>query len=351
MSAAMRQLIYINTAQYGLQEFFTVFAVFFAPASALATLGQMWYTKIVYKKKGGVRLRRAVAIILILVLVFSLSAAAEADNEVCFLALNETVLDLSTAPYFYGSAFVPYTVFGSFRIYSSYFSSSNTVSLYRSDKQLYFNLNTGQAFDGEDNYYAISTVKKNGQVYVSVPFVCSFFGLNWSYIKGIGYGDILRITDNDSYLSDSDFIYAAANIMQPRYESYISSLTPPSVSPAVPTTTPPTPDSHAGTSVYLSFEGLPSSALLDTLERYSTHAAFYLSPEDIAANPDIVRRLYGSGHSIGIYCGADAASDYAAGSALLLDAAQVRTVMVSASGDALRLLGLCRRSAAENEHL
>jgi hypothetical protein len=24
--------------------------------------------------------------------------------------------------------------------------------------------------------------------------VCGFFGLTWSYINGIGYGDILRIT-------------------------------------------------------------------------------------------------------------------------------------------------------------
>ena len=291
-------------------------------------------------------MRRAVALLLLLSLLFTLAfsiSGAAAEPEVCFLALNETVLDLSTTPYFYGSAFVPYTVFSSFRIYSSFFSSSNTVCLYHSNKQLYFNLNTGQAFDGDDNYYSTSTVTKNGQIYVSVPFVCSFFGLSWSYIKGVGYGDILRITDSDSYLSDSDFIYAAANIMQPRYESYINSLTPPS--PSAPAeTVVPTQDSHVNTPVYLSFEGLPSSALLDMLSRYSVHAAFYLKPEEIASAPDTVRRICGSGHSVGIYCGVDAAGDYSAGAALLLDAAQIATVMVSSSGDGL---AACTALAAE----
>lgn len=293
-------------------------------------------------------MRRAVTLILVLALVFAMAVAGAASTpEVCFLALNENVQELSVAPYFYGSAFVPYSVFGSFRIYSSFFSSSNTISLYRSDKQLYFNLTTGQAYDGDDNYYATSTVKKNGQVYVSVPFVCNFFGLNWSYIKGIGYGDILRITDSDSYLSDSEFIVAAASIMQPRYESYISSLTPsPSPSPSALPASPTPTAIHNTTPVYLSFEGVPSARLLDLLARYSANAAFYLTPEEIAASPDTVRRIYGSGHSIGVFCGADPAADFAAGSALLLDAVQIRTVLVSSSGDAMTA---CQNYAVQSQ--
>ena len=76
-------------------------------------------------------MRRVITIIIMVALVFSLfSYSALATNDVCFIAVNETLLELSASPYFYGSAFVPYSIFGSFKIYSSYFSSSNTISLY-----------------------------------------------------------------------------------------------------------------------------------------------------------------------------------------------------------------------------
>jgi len=246
------------------------------------------------------------------------------------------VMDLGLAPYFYGSAYVPYTVFSTFRIYSSSFPGSSTISLYRSDQQLYFDLSSGRVYDGDDNYYVTSTVNKNGVIYVSVPFVCNYFGLSWSYINGIGYGDILRITDSRATLTDAEFPNAAASIMQPRYESYIASLVPkttPSPSPSAAPSASPSPGTEVTYSVYLSFEGLPGDSLLDTLERYGVRAAFYLRAEDIALSPDAVRRIYGSGHTVGLWC-ADG-DQYTEASALLLDAAQLCTVLLSASGDSL----------------
>ena len=117
-------------------------------------------------------------------------------------------------------------------------------------------------------------------------------------------------------------------------KSYINSLTP--ASPEVTPTKPEeTPETHEGTSVYLSFEGMPSAAILNSLKSYSVSAAFYLSPEDIASNPDMVRRIAGSGHSVGILCSYDFDSDFNYGSELLFDAAQTRTVMISSSADSL----------------
>jgi urea transporter len=60
-----------------------------------------------------------------LALLCALAVGGDAANsDVGFLALNVVVMDLSLAPYFYGSAYVPYTVFSTFRYYSAVFPGS-----------------------------------------------------------------------------------------------------------------------------------------------------------------------------------------------------------------------------------
>ena len=76
-----------------------------------------------------VSIHRALTIILIAALIVAMSfTGSAAGSNVCFIAINETLLDLSVTPYFYGSAFVPYTVFGNLKIYSAYFPDSKAVT-------------------------------------------------------------------------------------------------------------------------------------------------------------------------------------------------------------------------------
>lgn len=291
-------------------------------------------------------MKRIVAILIIITLLFGMTLLpSSAANDVCFIAVNETLLELSTQPYFFGYAYVPYAVFGNLSVYTTYFPSSNTVSIYKGDKQLYFNLQSGQVYDNDDNYYNISTIQQNGSAYVYVNFVCEFFGLEWSYIKGVGYGDVLRITDSSSYLSDDEFLTAATMLMKSRYETYINSITP--STPTLPEPSPsvsPDVEGNEDTEVYLSFEGVPSESILRTLDTTSIKAAFYLTPEEIAAEPDMVRRVLGTGHNVGILCGDEPAADFEAGASLLFDAACVRPTMISSSGNSDQ----CRDFAAEN---
>ena len=82
--------------------------------------------------------------------------------------------------------------------------------------------------------------------------------------------------------------------------------------------------------VYLSFQGLPSSALIDTLLQFEVDAGFFLTADDIRTSPETVRRLAAEGFSLGALLGAEPLAEYEAFSSLLFEAARVKTLLVSA---------------------
>lgn len=243
----------------------------------------------------------------------------------------------------------PYTVFANFKIYNTYHQSSNTASLYTSSKQLYFDLNTGETYDGEGNYYNVTPISRGGVVYVPVDFICQQYGLSWSYIEGSEYGDVCRITDSGAHLTDAQFLTAAKQLMSSRYNAYTGNSSG--------TEDPITGiDITSDCVIYLSFVGLPSQKLLDTLSEYGVSAGFFLTADELRQEPETVRRIVGEGHSIGALCYSDPLGEYIEFRSLLLDAAHATTVLI-ASGDRLlrrrlrkggrrkrpRLLGLRQR--------
>ena len=82
--------------------------------------------------------------------------------------------------------------------------------------------------------------------------------------------------------------------------------------------------------IYLSFLGSPTGYLLNLLKNYDISAAFFLTGEDILTHPDIVRRIVGEGHMVGIYCADGSLQSLTTASDLLFEAAHVRTVLVTA---------------------
>ena len=292
--------------------------------------------------------RRIVALALILCLLCCALPPAVAAADVCFIAANDQLLELTAMPYTTGGVvYIPYWVFTNyFGLYYNYFSDSVTASVYTEQKQLYFDMSTGNTYDANDRYYSASAVFRNGQVYLPAAFVCSQFGLVYSYVSGSAYGDVVRIKDGRVALTDSQFLSAAAQLMESRYRAYqAGTVTPtPEVSPGMDDNELP---SREGTAVYLSFQGLPSGDLLDTLERYEVTSCFFLTAEEIRSAPDTVRAILSGGHRIGIFCGEDATADYAQASALLYEAAREKTLLVTADPGAD---GACR-TLAETEAL
>ena len=276
---------------------------------------------------------------------------ALAEGEVCFIAVNDRLLELSSMPYFSGGVtYVPYWVFTDYdiKIYYSYLSDTSTAMLYNSDSQLFFDMKNNTAYDNHDNTYNYRAVLRNGTVYVPATLVCNVFGgMACSYISGGKYGDVLRVKDGSFALTDTQFMLAADLPMQTRYEAYIAAQKPDNApAPA------PTPDAvtiHDGMAVYLSFTGLPDSEILTALRRESAEACFFLTEEQVRSSPELVRQLDGEGFKLGVMCEGTAHEDildtYESTAALIFEAAHVKTLLITALGEAAEP---CARAAEEN---
>lgn len=273
--------------------------------------------------------RRIIAVLLALLIVAPLSVSVSADNSgLIFTATNDTLLDLgSMAAFSGGILYVPIRVFSAYGVYNNYFEPTTTAMLYNSTKQIFFELNTGNSYDAYNNPYSVSAIFKNGQVYVPVEWVCTYFGLSYSYIKGTGYGDIVRIRNGLEVLSDSQFLDAANSLMRTRYNEYYGTSTPVTPTPTVDIKPEESPDE---VSVQLCFIGLPSDKALDSLDVYSSiKACYFVTAEEAIGSPDVIRRISGSGHSIGIYCKSSPEKEISATSDAIFEAAQLRPTLIT----------------------
>ncbi len=276
--------------------------------------------------------KRTIALLLTLSLALAFGAltpTAQADS-VCFVSINDTLLDLSTQPVFVGgTAYVPARVFQNFRIYNSYFTAENTAMIFTEKKQFYFDLSVGSTYDETGRYYSAQGLLRNGEAYLPAEFVCSQYGLGCSFIPSDGHGDILRLTSGSQVLTDERFQFVAQNLMDAYYSAWFGVAGPAASEPLPspePTETPP-PD-RTDTEVLVSFSGLPSHKIMDTLKTRGVPACFLLTAEEIAQAPDMVRRIAAEGHVLGVRCGEDALADYRAASEMLWDAARVLPLLV-----------------------
>lgn len=272
---------------------------------------------------------------------------SRADGGVCFISVNDRLLEINSTAYFSGGVtYVPYWVFTDydFKIYYSYLAEASTAMLYNSDRQLFFDMVSNTAYDDRDNSYSYRAVVRNGVVYVPASLVCSFFGgMSSTYLTGGRYGDVLRIKDGSYVLTDTQFMLAADLPLQSRYEAYMAAQKP-AETPA-PEVTAGVKHDHSGTAVYLSFTGLPDAPILSALRREGAEACFFLTAGQVRSDPALVRQLDGEGFKLGVLCSSDALADYEETAALIFETARVKTLLVTALGEDAEA---CRGMAEEN---
>ena len=238
-------------------------------------------------------------------------------GDVYFTSVNDVLrpLTMDTMPTWVdGRLYVPASVFDSSVTgvdLGLYFrQNNNTVTLYSLRQMLVFDLNRGIAYDqhaGES--LPTRAVNRNGRIYLPVETVCNFFNLEDSY-NYTQYGYLVRIKNSSARHNDAAFIDNAATTMSNSLQELLRSqqssdtpVPPPGIGqPAPPPAGPDdTPKSHA--QVYLAFrcqsaQGLPQ--ILNHLASSGLQAIFFFEPELLAQQDDLVRRITGSGHSIGL---------------------------------------------------
>ena len=244
--------------------------------------------------------------------------------DLYFTSLNDRATSLSadTMPFWSGGTlYVPYSVFDKnlneisvdLGLTASYGRNSNTVTIYSTRQMLVFDLTAGNSRDElSGEVFSSRAVMRNGRPFVPLGAVCSFFGLQYSYnsVPYIPQAYLVRIKNADAVLDDATFIDAAKNLLNTRLRAYTQSL-----NPGESTDPDSTPDSNAGGAQTVqpvsaaniptyfailcdSAETLPSAlSALDTAQRY---AVFFLSPQLLEEQGELVRQILGSGHSVGI---------------------------------------------------
>ena len=274
--------------------------------------------------------RKIIVFLLIVILVSSVPfvVTASADTSgLCFTATNDNLLELDYMTAFVnGVPYVPAKAFSAFGVYFDYFDSSSTALMYNGTKQIFFELTTGNTKDSYGTTYSVSAVFKYGQVYLPVPWMCKYFGLSYQYITGNGYGDVLRIKNGSEVLTDSQFFDAATFPMRNRYNDYFGKSDPASPTPSPTQSTNPQNDNGSAS---LCFIGLPSEKILDSFDDYAFKACFFVTAEEASASPDIIRRIYGSGHSLGVYCKADPKTECEAAAEIIFEAASFRPTLIT----------------------
>ncbi len=281
----------------------------------------------------------------VLALFLATSAPASAAN-LYFTGLNDTVAPLTSdsMPFWSGGTlYVPYTVFDSSRnevgislgLVTSYNRTNQTVTFYNLRQILTFDLSTGNCRDELGGaVYSSRAIMRNNKPYVALNMVCSFFGLEWSYhqLPYIPQGYLVRIKNADVVLDDGSFIENARDLINNRLRDYTQSLSSAETTDPAPVQPSPPPEvDSSSTAAYLGFrcesgQGLPG--ILDALDRSGHYGAFFLSPQVLEEEGDLVRRILGTGHSVGILAeGEEVRSLLEQGSLALERAAQTRTTL------------------------
>ena len=302
------------------------------------------------------KLRITAAVCAVLMVFFllplALSAAAAAD-KVYFMAVNETVLDLSddTMPRVVsGVLYVPYTLFdpntagAGLGVFSSYNRTTGKVVIYSRSTSLTFDLNTDTS-TAQGVVYREKAIIRNSMVFVPVDAVCQYFGLEWSLLT-VEYGYVVRVKSSAAVLDDRGFTEAAYFAVRSRYSSYIQSKTPVESPSAPPEETVPSQPAEGsdggdmeGARVYLAFrmeDGGGLDELLGRMEQYGVYGVFFCRPEQMKNRDDDIRTLTAAGHRIGLLLDADTLDGQREqaeqGRSLLAHIARVETALCLSEG-------------------
>lgn len=280
-------------------------------------------------------------------------ASAASGETVYLLAANDKFCDLpgGVQPVAVnGTIYVPYTLFDKeasgvdLGVYYGLKQEQGTVlSLYSINTHLTFRVTMGVAEDPQGEQLNFRAVTRNGIPYVPAAAVCSYFGLQYSFLPTTDRGTLIRITSSPNVLSDSLFLSSARESMLYRYNNITQGREPlatpapePTATPAPtaePTPAPGKPDKSAVT-VYLAIDASRYEGTLGDLVPAGVRVLLLFTPGSLPNRAGLIRAAVAAGHSVGLIAeeesGEEALAALEEGNELLGHIARIRTHIVSA---------------------
>ena len=285
------------------------------------------------------------------IIATSVPMVSQAAVTPAFTAVNDTVLPFNenTMPLFVGDEiFVPPAMFSTFGIFEFSDVGSEIVRVYRGDRGVDFWIAYGRVEDISGNALNWPNARLVGnRFYVPLAQLASFFGLTWEVIQirediiPGGQMRMVRLRDGRAVFNGPTLVGYNATLIRNMYNAFFRPQPPPGPGgnftgeqPSPPEEEPP--PTFEEVTIYLSFIDLKNGDLERVLDIFDAdvlpnyRAAFFVTGHDIIQNPDLIRRIHGSGHTIGIWLEYGSLDEYIKTSALLFEAAKVRTILVSA---------------------
>ena len=300
--------------------------------------------------------KRSVAFIIVIALVAAFTPMVSRAAVIpYFMAVNDTLLPFSddNMPFVSGGViFVSPSVFKYADVESIASEDLEQVRLYRGDqgRHVDFYTSSGVTQDNYQNTLGWPAARRIGsRFYVPLVQVCDFFALTWEIFeidRSIIPQEQMRLIwiQSEAGVPGQTFIGLNRNAIRNAYNSYHAPPSPPPspqpTAPGVDDTPPPPeeePPDYSDITLLISFNDISAGGadmlfkLLDTVAEFDYKFCFFVSVDDICEDPGVIRRIAGSGHTIGIWLESGSYEEYAEISALLFEAAKVKTIVVSAA--------------------
>ncbi len=255
-------------------------------------------------------LRRIFAVLVGAALLMGIAAASSvSSSNVYFMAVNEKIIEMTpeNMPMAVGGTlYIPYTMLSirdtgiNLGVSAQYSASRRTALVSDGRRAITFDLQSNTAYDPQGNYVDAQAVMRNSMLFLPIAWICDYFGTISFSTSRTPYGTLVRVTNDAVILNDAALIDAADGMLRDNLSSYqqaISEQQQPSAEPS----TQPSAQPDSGPIVYLALLwGDAVEDVADQLEALGQYALFLLTPQQLREQDDLVRRLVGAGHSIGL---------------------------------------------------
>ena len=255
--------------------------------------------------------KKLLALVCAVAAALQLCLPASAAETVYFTAANETIRELTeaTMPFWAnGVLYVEGSIFENKDLYTGYFynSAKNMAVVYSrktANYALYFDMAANRVDDADGQDYSLPAIARNGVIFLPAKMVAEFFQLTYVSTK-VNHGSLIRIRSDKAVLNDRTLADAGSPRMEDQYEKYTAAK---AAAQQGQSGSGSGASTAKGQTLHLCFrpgEG-DLAVLLDLLDGKGAKGTFYLTEEEMTADPDLTRRIAATGHSIGLAVSAE----------------------------------------------